>query len=91
MGLYKNLRKSLIKNSLQKKEDPEAYKKLAQTGFILAHPVKIAGKNKRPDNGIDYHSTIKFFDKEGKKLGEFGSYMNQAEFEKKMLSFFENK
>ena len=25
----------------------------------------MVGKDKRPDNGIDYHSTIKFFDKEG--------------------------
>lgn len=67
MSLYKSLIKALAENSLQKGEDPKAYAKLAQTGFILAHPVKIAGKDKRPDNGIDYHSTIKFFDKEGDK------------------------
>lgn len=65
MSLVRELRKALIENSLSKGEDPEAYKKLAQTGFILAHPVKINGKDKRDDNGISYHSTIKFFDKEG--------------------------
>jgi hypothetical protein len=64
MSLAKHLRKALIENSLQKKEDPEAYKKLAQTGFILAHPVKINSQDKRHDNGIPYHASIKFFDKE---------------------------
>lgn len=66
MNLVKHLRKALLENnSLKKKENPEAYAKLASTGFILAHPVKIGGKDKRHDNNIPYHSTIKFFDKEG--------------------------
>lgn len=65
MSFLKSLRKALFeKKSLSKGEDPAAYAKLAQTGFILAHPVKIGGKDKRPDNNIAYHSTIKFFDKE---------------------------
>ena len=64
MSLYKSLRAAIELNTLRKDEDPEAYKKLASTGFILAHPVKIKGHDKRNDNGIDYHSTIKFFDKE---------------------------
>lgn len=65
MGLAKHLKKALIdSNSLQKKEDPQAYAKLASTGFILAHPVKINGQEKRHDNGIPYHASVKFFDKE---------------------------
>ena len=65
MSLTKHLRKALLeKVTLSKGEDPEAYKKLASTGFILAHPVKIAGKDKRHDNNIPYHASIKFFDKE---------------------------
>lgn len=65
MSLLKHLRKALIEeNTLHKGEDPEAYRKLASTGFILAHPVKIKGQDKRADNGINYHSTVKFFDKE---------------------------
>jgi hypothetical protein len=79
MSLVKELRKALIENSLSKGEDPEAYKKLAQTGFILAHPVKIAGKDKRHDNGIDYHSTIKFFDKEGDSEDEAHKTASQLE------------
>ena len=50
--------------ALKKAEDPEAYKKLASTGFLLAHPVKIKGQEYRPDNGIKYHASIKFFNKE---------------------------
>lgn len=65
MSLNKHLRKALIDlNSLSKAEDPKAYAKLASTGFILAHPVKIKGQEKRHDNDIPYHATIKFFDKE---------------------------
>lgn len=65
MSLAKHLKKALIDlNSLQKKEDPQAYAKLASTGFILAHPVKINGQEKRHDNGIPYHASVKFFDKE---------------------------
>lgn len=68
MSLARHLRKALLeKVTLSKGEDPEAYKKLASTGFILAHPVKINGKDKRPDNNIDYHASIKFFDKEDDK------------------------
>jgi 8-oxo-dGTP pyrophosphatase MutT (NUDIX family) len=66
MSLSHHLQKALVENnSLKKAEDPEAYKKLASTGFLLAHPVKIKGQSHRPDNGIGYHSSIKFFDKEG--------------------------
>jgi hypothetical protein len=46
---------------LLKKEDPEAYRKLAASGIMVAHPVTINGKSHRPDNGIGYHNTIKFF------------------------------
>lgn len=65
MSLYKNLQYLLKEELLIKKEDPHAYAKLASTGFILAHPVKIKGQEKRNDNNIPYHATIKFFDKEG--------------------------
>jgi len=65
MSLLKHLRKALTEEySLKKAEDPVAYAKTASTGFILAHPVKINGESHRKDNGIDYHSTVKFFDKE---------------------------
>ena len=65
MSFLKHFRKALAEeNTLRKAEDPEGYKKLASTGFILAHPVKIKGQDKRADNGISYHSTVKFFDKE---------------------------
>lgn len=67
MSLFKELRKALIENSLQKKEDPEAYKKLAQEGLLLAHPVKIKGHEKRTDNNVPYHASIKFFNKESDK------------------------
>jgi hypothetical protein len=66
MGLSRHLIAALREMSpLNKAEDPAAYAKLASTGFILAHPVKIKGHDKRSDNNIPYHSTIKFFDKEG--------------------------
>jgi hypothetical protein len=65
MSLYKNFQSLLKEELLIKKEDPHAYAKLASTGFILAHPVKIGGQEKRHDNNIPYHATIKFFDKEG--------------------------
>jgi hypothetical protein len=65
MSFRKSLKKALQENSLSKGEDPQAYAKLASTGFILAHPVKIKGQDKRHDNNIPYHATIKFFDKEG--------------------------
>jgi len=68
MSLTKHLRKALSDlNSLQKKEDPEAYKKLAQEGLLLGHPVKIKGHEKRSDNQIPYHASIKFFNKENDK------------------------
>jgi hypothetical protein len=64
MSLIKHLKKALSDlNSLQKKEDPEAYKKIAKEGLLLGHPVKIKGHSKREDNHIPYHATIKFFDK----------------------------
>lgn len=45
-----------------KAEDPEAYKKLAEKGIMVAHPVSINGQASRPDIGIGYHATVKFFD-----------------------------
>lgn len=48
-------------NNLSKGEDPEAYKKLAEKGMMVAFPAKIRGQDKRPDIGIPYHSTVKFF------------------------------
>ena len=49
---------------LLKAENPEQYKKLANEGILLGYPVKINGQHARPDNGIHYHSSIKFFNKE---------------------------
>jgi hypothetical protein len=48
--------------NLHKAENPEQYAKLANEGILLGYPVKINGSDKRPDNGINYHSTIKYFD-----------------------------
>lgn len=45
-----------------KAEDPAAYKKMAEEGIMVAHPVSIKGQSVRPDIGIGYHSTVKFFD-----------------------------
>lgn len=45
-----------------KAEDPQGYKKLAETGIMVGFPVSINGKTHRADNGIGYHSTVKFFD-----------------------------
>lgn len=67
MGLDRHLRKALIEDSLKKKEDPEAYAKLAREGLLLGHPVKIKGQEKRTDNGIPHHTSIKFFNKESDK------------------------
>lgn len=47
-----------------KAEDPAKYAKDASEGLILAYPVKIKGQANRPDNGVGYHSTIKYFDKD---------------------------
>lgn len=47
---------------LIKDENPEQYAKLANNGVLLGYPVKIKGNKSRPDNGVDYHSTIKYFD-----------------------------
>jgi hypothetical protein len=43
-------------------ENPQQYAKLANEGILLGYPVKIAGQHARPDNGVHYHSSIKFFD-----------------------------
>jgi len=65
MSLYKSLKKTLVENSpLSKAENPQAYKALAMTGFILAYPLTINGKDRREDNNIPYHATVRFFDKE---------------------------
>ncbi len=47
---------------LKKAEDPKGYAKLANEGILLGYPVKINGQHARPDNGIHYHSSVKFFD-----------------------------
>lgn len=49
---------------LIKAENPEAYKKLAERGVMVGFPAKIRGQDHRPDNGIPYHSTVKFFNPE---------------------------
>jgi hypothetical protein len=49
---------------LLKAENPEAYKKLAEQGIMVGFSAKVAGNTHRPDNGIPYHSTVKFFDPE---------------------------
>ena len=62
MSLSRHLRKALSEsNSLRKADDPSAYKKLADEGLLLGHPVKINGKDSRDDNGVKYHTSIKFF------------------------------
>ena len=49
--------------NLIKAENVEAYKKLAENGMMLAHPVTINKRAVRDDgSGIGYHSTIKLFD-----------------------------
>lgn len=45
-------------------DNPKQYAKLANEGVLLGYPVKIRGQHARPDNGIKYHSTIKYFDKD---------------------------
>jgi hypothetical protein len=49
---------------LLKAENPEAYKKMAEQGIMVGFPAKVAGNSHRPDNGIPYHSTVKFFNPE---------------------------
>jgi len=49
---------------LLKSDNPKAYKDIASQGLLLGYPVKINGSAHRPDNGIKYHSTIKFFNHE---------------------------
>ncbi len=46
---------------LFKAENPEAYKKLAERGVMVGFPATIDGRSHREDNGIPYHSTVKFF------------------------------
>jgi len=48
--------------AMLKAENPAAYKKLAEEGIMVAHPVSIKGQSTRSDIGIGYHSTVKFFD-----------------------------
>ncbi len=48
--------------NLRKDENPEQYAKLANQGIMLGYPVKIAGQTHRPDNSVQYHSTVKYFD-----------------------------
>ena len=47
---------------LKKAENPKQYAALANNGILLGYPVKINGQHARADNGIHYHSSIKFFD-----------------------------
>src|ERR1017187_5704895 len=49
-------------SSFFKAEDPEAYKKLASEGSMLAYPITIQGRTHREDNDLPFHSTIKVFD-----------------------------
>lgn len=49
-------------SNLIKAEDPAGYAKLANEGVMIGYPVKINGQHRRPDNGVGYHSTVKFFD-----------------------------
>jgi hypothetical protein len=42
--------------------DLNQYTKLANEGMMLVYPVKVNGKDRRPDNNIIYHSTIKLLD-----------------------------
>lgn len=44
-------------------ENPAAYADAANKGLLLGFPVKIQGQRARTDNGIQYHSTLKYFDK----------------------------
>lgn len=64
-----------------KAEDPAAYKKLAEKGIMVGFPVSIGGKTHREDNGIGYHSTVKFFnpDKDSPEaIHEIASKMNMV-------------
>lgn len=47
---------------LLKAENPHAYKKLAEAGMAIMHPVSIAGETHRKDVDLPYHATVKFFD-----------------------------
>ena len=47
-----------------KSENPEKYAKDASEGLLLGYPVKIKGQETRSDNGVPFHSTIKYFDKD---------------------------
>jgi hypothetical protein len=49
---------------LKKNEDADGYAERANKGLMLAHPVKINGQSHRPDNGVEYHSTIKEFNRD---------------------------
>lgn len=48
--------------ALLKAENPEAYKKLAEEGIMVGHSVTIGGQTHRPDIGLPFHATVKFFD-----------------------------
>lgn len=50
------------KHLLKSESDLNQYAKLASEGMMLAYPVKVNGKDKRPDIDNIYHSTIKLFD-----------------------------
>lgn len=76
-GVFKTLIMSNIKTSLIKAEDPNAYKKLAEKGLMIGHPVKIKGQDNRPDIGIPYHSTIKFFDADKHTPGQVHEVANK--------------
>ncbi len=52
------------KHQILKNEDPKGYAKLANEGLMIGYPVQINGETHRKDNGIGYHSTIKFFNTE---------------------------
>ncbi len=50
--------------NLHKAENPSSYANDANSGLLLGYPVKINGKDARDDNGIKFHSSIKYFDKD---------------------------
>lgn len=51
-------------SKILKSENPHQYAKEANEGTLLGFPVSIAGQSHRPDNGVAYHSSIKYFNKD---------------------------
>jgi len=49
-------------HNLLKSDNPSEYAKQANSGMMLAYPVKIKNQSHRPDTNTHYHSSIKVFD-----------------------------